>query len=244
MDLENKNIDIVEVKKLYDSMVDIWPKNDKWYAYTYKRIQKFLKKWEKRLKWNNSIQVLNAGSGGNTYDIAGHHLHLDITSTHILENQEFIISSIESIPLDDNLFDLCICVGSVINYCNAMQGISELSRTLKQGGYLILEFDQSKNYEFLGTATYNSNLDIVNTFNSGFEDKIWVYSEKYIKSLLTHYDLRVVNIQYFHSLSSLIYKFLSDEQKAAKFVHFDKIVNLIPGIRKISNNIILIAQKI
>ena len=93
MDLENKNIDIREVKKLYDSMIDIWPQNDKWYAYTYKRIQRFLKKWEKRLKWNNSIQVLNAGSGGNTYGISGHHLHLDITSTHIQENQDFIISS-------------------------------------------------------------------------------------------------------------------------------------------------------
>ena len=241
--MEDRNIDINEVKKLYDKMSTIWPKDDKWYSYTYKKIQEFLKKWEKKLKLDDTIQILNAGSGGNTYGIKGHHLHLDITSKHIQANQDSIIASIEKMPLANNSFDLCICVGSVINYCDAMRGISEIARTLKRGGHLILEFDQSKNYEFLGTSIFNSNLDIVKTFNSGYEDKVWVYSEKYMSSILNHYNLKVINRHYFHSLSSLIYRFSNDEQKAAKFVFWDKITNLIPGVRKISNNIILIAQK-
>lgn len=241
--MKENNINIDDVKKLYDEMETIWPENDKWYSYTYKRIEIFLKKWEKRLNISDYMNILNAGSGGNTYGIKGHHTHLDITSKHIKDNQDSIIASIEEIPVPNNSFDLCICVGSVINYCDAIKGIAEFARTLKTGGYLILEFDQSKNFEFWGTPTYNSNLDIVKTFNSGYEDKIWVYSEKYIDSVLENYNFKILKKQYFHCFSSLLYRWLSDEQKAAKYIWLDKITKFIPKIRKISNNIILIAQK-
>lgn len=108
--------------------------------------------------------------------------------------------SAEDMPIADNSFDVCICVGSVINYCNVISAISEFNRILKIGGYLILDFDQSRNYEFVGADTYNSNLDIVETFNSGYVDKIWVYSEKYIANTLQHYKFSIINKEYYHTI--------------------------------------------
>ena len=238
------NINTNDVKKLYNNMEEIWPLDDKWYQYTYKRIEKYLKYWETKLYFNESTSILNAGSGGNTYGIKGIHTHLDISEKHLEGIKNAIIANIENVPIVDNSFDVCICVGSVINYCNVIAAISEFSRVLKKDGYLILDFDQSKNYEFIGTNTFDSNLDIVETFNSGYRDKIWVYSEKYICKILQQYNFSIINKEYYHTISSLIYKILHDEQKAAGFVSFDKLTKHIPYIRKISNNIILIAKKI
>lgn len=237
-------IDPDEVKKLYNSMEEIWPKNDKWYQYTYKQIQSFLKRWEVKLGFDESTLILNAGSGGNTYDINGRHTHLDISEKHLEGIDDAIIASVEDIPISDNSCDVCICVGSVINYCDVTSAISEFSRILKKGGYLILDFDQSRNYEFIGTETYNSNLDIIETFNSGFVDKVWVYSEKYITSILKHNEFSIISKKYYHTMSCLVYKLLHNEQKAAKYVNLDKLIKWIPHVRKISNNIILIAKKI
>lgn len=237
-------IDPNEVKKLYNSMEEIWPTDDKWYQYTYKRIKNFLTRWENKLGFNESTLILNAGSGGNTYGIKGIHTHVDISEKHLKYVDNAILASVEDIPISDNSFDVCICVGSVINYCNAMSAISEIKRILNKDGYLILDFDQSKNYEFIGTKTYNSNLDIIETFNSGFTDKVWVYSEKYITSVLKHNGFEIINKEYYHTMSCLIYRWLHNEQRAAKYVGLDKIIKWLPHIRKISNNIILIARKI
>jgi ubiquinone/menaquinone biosynthesis C-methylase UbiE len=242
--MSNRFIDPEDVKKLYNDMDEIWPSEDKWYQYTYFKIQKYLKHWESILELNNTTLILNAGSGGNTYNIKGNHTHIDISEKHLSSIENAIIASVEDIPLNDNYFDICICVGSVINYCDVVSSISEFNRILKNGGYLILDFDQSRNYEFLGSDTYNSNLDMIETFNSGYVDKIWVYSEKYISSTLKHFNFTILDKEYYHTLSSLVYKFTKDEQKAAKFVNFDKITKWLPLIRKISNNIILIAPKI
>ena len=241
--MNNKFIDSDDVKKLYDAMDEIWPLEDKWYQYTFFRIQKYLKYWESVLKFNDTTLILNAGSGGNTYNIKGKHTHIHISEKHLSGIENAIVASVENIPLNDNCYDICICVGSVINYCDVVSAISEFSRVLKKGGYLIIDFDQSRNYEFLGRDTYNSNLDIIETFNSGYVDKIWVYSEKYILSILKHFNFTLLDKEYYHTLSSLVYKFIKDEQKAAKYVTFDKIIKWLPLIRKISNNIILIAQK-
>ena len=47
-----------------------------------------------------------------------------------------------------------------------------------------------------------------------------------------------------HILSTLAYRFLKDEQKAALYAGLDRIARWIPGIRKVSMCIILIVKKI
>lgn len=147
-------------------------------------------------------------------------------------------------PFADSFFDVCICVGSVINYCDAMSSIGEICRILKPKGLLVLDFDQSKSFEYIGTSFYSKNAEIVETFNSGFSDKIWVYSEKYINSILKSYHFKILRKHHYHCLSPLAYRFIKDETKASKYAPFDKLVSILPFLKNISCNIILTAQKI
>lgn len=242
--MERNTINQTDVQNLYNSMQNIWPEDDCWYTYTHQQIWKYLKKAERQLCFYEKTLILNAGSAGNDYEITGKHIHLDIAEKHLKGLSDAIVGSVENIPIANNTFDACICVGSVINYCDAMAAISELSRVLKPSGYLILDYDQSKSFEFIGTHTYNKNAEIVNTFNSGFNDKIWVYSDKYITNILEVNGFSLLRKKYYHNISPLFLKLLKDENKASKFAPLDRIVQHMPLINRISCNIILTAQLI
>ncbi len=241
--MHEEKIKIEDVKKLYNNMEQIWPQNDLWYNYTYKKINGFLKKWSSKLNFTERTKIINAGSGGNTYGVLGDHTHVDISERHLLGIENAIVASVEEMPLESNLFDSCICVGSVINYCDLNMAIAEINRVMKKGGILFLDFDQSKSFEFVGTSHYNSNIDIIKTFNSGYEDKIWIYSEKYVRAILNNHNFKIIKKKYYHTISTLVYKITKKESFAAKFTFLDNFVRFIPGLRKISCNIILFAQK-
>ena len=201
--MSKDKIEIEDVKELYNNMEEIWPQNDPWYNYTQKKIHYFLKKWSSKLKFTKKTKILNAGSGGNTYGIVGNHTHIDISEKHLAGVENAIVASVENMPLDSNLFDSCICVGSVINYCDLNMAIAEIDRVMKKGGILFLDFDQSKSFEFIGTKHYNSNIDIIKTFNSGYEDKIWIYSEKYVRNTLAAHNFKVIKKKYYHTIRKI-----------------------------------------
>lgn len=70
----------------------------------------------------------------------------------IFEN--YIIGSVEPIPLPDNSVDGIICAGSVVNYVDIQKAISEFSRVLKPHGFLIMEYERSNSAEFLFSKNY------------------------------------------------------------------------------------------
>ena len=237
-------IDYNEVRQLYNEMNEIWPTNDKWYEYTYKEILTYLKTFEKEHNINKNTLIINAGSAGNTYGITGEHYHIDISEKHLLNVPNSVVGSIENMPFTDSYFDVCICVGSVINYCDAFCSLGEIYRVLKPKGLLVLDFDQSKSFEYFGTKYYSENAEIVETFNSGFKDRTWIYSENYIDSVLKSCNFKTLKKHHYHCLSALAYRFSKDEIKASKYARFDKLVTKIPFLKNISCNIILTAQKI
>jgi len=53
-------------------------------------------------------------------------------------NIHFIRANSESIPLDDNLFDIIICTHSFHHYLNPDKALKEMHRILKEGGKLYL----------------------------------------------------------------------------------------------------------
>jgi ubiquinone/menaquinone biosynthesis C-methylase UbiE len=53
-------------------------------------------------------------------------------------NLHFIQSSSESIPLDDNLFDIIICTNSFHHYLHPEKSMKEISRLLKSGGKIFI----------------------------------------------------------------------------------------------------------
>lgn len=242
--MEKDKIDINSVRDMYNEMQEIWPENDAWYLYTYSQISLFLQKVSLKYNFNDELKILNAGSGGNTYNLPGIHYHIDIADQKLKNTPNSYVGNIEMMPYNDNEFDICICVGSVINYCDALVAINEMARVLKKGGFLILDYDQSHSLEFWGTSHYNKTADIIETFNSGYVDKTWIYSPDYISKILRRLSFKMLDIRRYHILSPLIYKMTKDEMGASKFAKLDGIMSHIPILKKFSCNIILCSQKI
>ena len=241
---EHMHLDPNEVKKIYEDMVCIWPETDQWHTYTYKYMCSYLKKEIPQFGIQGTTKILNAGSAGNTYDIGGEHHHVDICYSKISHLEHALEASIEALPYAKDSFDGCICMGSVINYCDAAQALFELSRVIRPGGFLVFDFEQSGSLQFIGSEAFDKNAIIVDTFNSGQKDRLWVYSLQYILSILESAGFIVQKRECFHIFSSFMIKLLRNENKAAIFGKYDVIAKRIPFVRKRSCNVILTCRKL
>ncbi len=240
--MDNGKIDIERVRTLYNQMDDIWPVSDKWYTYTHQQLMEYIEGFMKKYSINNTFKVVNIGSAGNEYNVPGEHYHVDIAEERIKHCAHFYVGTAERLPFPDNSFDAGLCVGSVINYCDPLLVISEISRVLKPNAVSVLDFEQSRSFQFIGSA-YNCSARIITSFNSGTDDSIWIFSERLIRSYCKTCGLNIVDVRYFHLLTPLIYLICRDENKAANFTFADKILRWLPYLRKISCNVILTVQK-
>lgn len=169
-----EEFDANEIKAFYERVDTEWPKNDKWHNLNQKEIKKFIY----RVPLQN-CKILNAGSGGNNYDLNVDMYHVDVAESKIKNYKNHIVSNIENMPFDDNSFDIVICVGSVLNYCDALKAINEMARVLSKNGLLILEFENSYSFEFKNTKAYKANAAVVTTNYFNTPHRMWVYSLDY-----------------------------------------------------------------
>ena len=144
-------IDHDKVRKFYERVEEIWPKEDLWHMHSYKELNAFLH----NLCFSPNAYILNAGSGGNDYGLP-HKMHrLDIAENKISNFENHTVGNIELMPFSGKKFTDIICVGSVINYSDAMTAIAELARVLIKKGRLVLEFESSGGYGYRGSKAYN-----------------------------------------------------------------------------------------
>jgi SAM-dependent methyltransferase len=238
-------IDIEKVRQKYNRIGSIWDKNDRWHNYTRNLIQNYLVNFLRHTSTDCEYKILNAGSGGNDYGIkCFEQLHVDIAETKLRGIPNSLISNIEDIPIDGDQFDICICVGSVINYCDATRVIQEFSRLLKPHGYLLLEFECSKSFEFIFKDSFNKSACITNTFYQNSVEELWIYSERYIKGLLQMNKFVINQLRRFHIISPLVYRITQDSNFASGYSRFDSIACKIPFLKTFAGNIILSCEKI
>lgn len=238
------SIDLYDVKKKYSERNGIWIKKDKWHYYSYKTIRAFITRNAMKYKIPNDINIINLGSGGNPYCFEEKNmLHVDIIEKNIIDKPHSLISNIERLDVLNGSFHCCLCVGSVINYTDALRSIKEIDRILQHGGYLFLEFENSKSFEFYKTNVYNKSAAIVETFYQEEKERLWVYSESFIKRVLKDYKFNILAIKRFHIVSPLIYRINKNSIKASRFSKLDNILSHIPILSKNASNVILIAQK-
>ena len=190
----------IEIKKFYEEVDTVWPSGDKWHTFNQQEIQKFIHK----ISFKN-CKILNAGSGGSDYDLPNDMYHIDIAENKIKSKKNYFVGSIEKMPYEDSMFDVVICVGSVINYCDVSKALSEMTRVLKRQGLLILEFENSYSFEFKHTSAYKANSSIITTQYFNRPHKMWVYSLKYIAKIMRQNGLHIQKIYPFHIMSSLVY---------------------------------------
>jgi ubiquinone/menaquinone biosynthesis C-methylase UbiE len=226
------------VAEKYNKLEIIWNENDKWHLHTKSMIDAFIIQSLKNYKIDD-WKILNAGSAGYSYGLDEKNiLHVDIAAKRINKLANSLVADIQNIPLSDSQFDLIICVGSVINYCDPILVIKEFSRLLKRSGMLILEFENSHTLELWGKNTFNKKAVIIESFYNGNPEKIWFFSEKYIIELASLYNLSLVNYSRCHLLSPLIYRIFKSEKLAAKFATLDSFCDKIPLLSEFSSNTI------
>lgn len=181
--LSVQKIIIDDVAQRYNSLSPIIDDNDKWHKETERRIFKFIRRAIKNLPDTDNLTILNAGSAGNSYGLPEKNIcHVDVASKHISHLQNAIVANIEQLPLPNDQFDLVICVGSVLNYCDPVLVVKEFTRVLKNRGYLILEFENSHTFELLFKKEFNKRAVFMETFfdAEGEKENIWYFSEEYI----------------------------------------------------------------
>lgn len=221
----------------YEKMQDIWPASDTWHTYTHKAIHRTVKRWMIDAS-QSGVRVLNIGSGGSDYELAGIDMvHGDLCIRNLSAGNSTVCNA-ENLPFQDATFDTVVCVGSVLNYCDALVALSEMARVIKPAGTLILEFEKSDNFEFIFSKTFCSNATMVTTFYGGEEEKVWVYNERYIKSLLNSLDLNIQRRLAIHTLSSAMLRVLPN-QVAAKFGNWDLVLAKLPLFNRFASNVIV-----
>ncbi|AKG34324.1 class I SAM-dependent methyltransferase [Paenibacillus durus] len=230
-----------QIKEFYESQESIWPEDDNWHLHTKKEIEKYIA--SKHNIFIDNPHILNAGSGGNTYGLKYDMHHLDITDKFISKFAKYSVASVENMPFAASSFDIAICVGSVINYCDASICISELSRILKPGGYLLLEFESSWSIDFFNSDAYKESAAVIKTKYFNEEHILWVYSMNYITEILKSCGLQSLQTKRFHILSNFFYKLLKNENSATKFAIADSLFQYIPFLAHRSHNIIMLCRK-
>ena len=235
-----ERLDINKVRALYESIEEVWPRDNLWLQYTKTNIEKYIS----RHSFDKQSYILNAGSGGNTYNLSNRMHHVDIVKELIESFPEHTVCSIEKLTLDASLFSDVICVGSVLNYCDLFATASEFSRVLKKGGRLIVEFDSSCSFEHLFNKEYNQSVALIEI---PYTDKLsiqWIYSPSYVKKVLEKAGFRIAQTFRFHYMSGLHYSKYKNGDAATAYARFDAICRYIPCINLHSNNVIYTCIKL
>jgi len=218
-----------------------WPKEDIWHAYTHNIINNYVQNILNSLDLSSDQIILNAGCGFTTYDTVGTVLYMDIVDEYVSKFENGIVASIENIPLNDTSINVIICVGSVINYADIQKAISEFSRILVPGGYLILEYERSNSAEFLFHKKYANTVFLKKYHYNDQIHSLFMYDEKFVRSLSVYYGFTLKTKYRFHIISSLLYRIGFSEDKVAKFSSLDKIMQ--PVSYPFAHNEILVYRK-
>ena len=155
--------------------------------------------------------------------------------------ENYIVGSVEKIPLPDNFVDCVICVGSVINYVDIQKTLLEFSRILKPHGVLILEYERSNSAEFLFTKKYAKTVFMQMYHYNDQTHYLWMYNEKFVLQLAEFYNFICKGKYRYHGISSLLFRLGISAEYAAKFSKFDNVLQ--PLSYPISHNQILILEK-
>lgn len=234
------SVDLNEVKKFYNEVSEIWAPTDTWHQWSRGQIQKYLN----IVPFPCQGSVLNAGSGGNDYGITCKEMiHVDIAEKKLEGIEKAVVSSIDSMPFPDSRFDSIVCVGSVINYCDACAVIAEFSRVSKPGAILILEFENSGGYEYRKKECYNESAAVVTVQFQGSAHTQWLYSVPYIKFLLKAHYFSIQDVYPYHICSSLALSLNGQEDKSTRFAQFDTLIRKIPLFAAHANNCIIRCKK-
>ncbi len=232
-------IDEENTREAYNSG-ETWPSDDPWHTLTHQYVTALVQHFL-AVSTSPESQILNAGAADTRYTCLGTVYDCDIAEKKLSTSQHPIHASITELPCQSSYFDFVICVGSVLNYCDAVKAISELSRVLRSGGSIILEFERSQSAEFLFTKQYGQDVFRKHYQYSKNTHSLWLYSEAYIDKILNSYSLRIEKKLRFHTVSSLIARFTKNEAAVAHLMRYDYWLHNLSAF--FAHNVIYVLRK-
>lgn len=230
-------LDYDKIRTLYENCQYTWPKYNKWYDYTEKKIVEFIK--------DSALcgYILNAGSGGNSYDLHNKMCHVDIVEKNICKYDDYEVANIESMPFENSTFDSIICVGDVINYCDAEKAIKELARVIKKQGKMIIEFENSNAYEYMQEKYYGCSKVITNLEYMQEITNQYLYSCQYLSDSLRKNGFNIKKEISIHIISGLVSNWITNDNISGLFVVFDALLNKFSCFRNHGSNILYLCEK-
>jgi SAM-dependent methyltransferase len=217
---------------------------DPWHRFTAAAIRREVHKAVDSFPPHFCQRLLNAGAGGNDLGLNSlGTINLDISEMRIMHMPNAVVATVEMLPLANNSMDAIVCVGSVINYCDAAAVITEFSRVLRPQGYLLLDFDSSYSAEFIGHEVYKRTVGIVETFYASERETLWLYSPRFICSLLSAAHVPVVRSVAIHVLSPWVLLLSRNLALAATVARLDFVARHVPFLPRFSSNRFFVCQK-
>jgi SAM-dependent methyltransferase len=217
---------------------------DDWHEYTAARIRHELRVHWWRMHVHTNAVVLNAGAGNNDLGVCPPStINLDTSEAGVALLPNPIVASIEDIPLPNASVDTLVCVGSVINYCDAAAAISEFSRILKPGGHLVLEYESSRAADLFKQTAFGRAAAIAETFYGDEPEVLWVFDPRYIRSLLSASGLKVVKTIPIHIGSPWALLVTKDIRRAAAMAPLDRVLRFVPVVARWASNQLMFCRK-
>jgi len=176
---------------------------DEWHSYTDVKTAKIVANHLLHAKRIGGW-LLNAGAG--IYEIKEgdwRQVPLDLFAAPICGKRYAVCGSVERLPFADQAFDVAVCVGEVLAYCDPAAALWELHRVTKSSGLLICDFGNSRSLRHIMKTSFGRAADLVTDDYNGSQERIWIYSPAYIASLLEEFGFRITARYGSHTWSAL-----------------------------------------
>jgi SAM-dependent methyltransferase len=159
-------------------------KEDEWHEHCGRTTKSLLQRWLPAPS-SNCKSMLNAGAG--IYDIAApgyDQYHLDLFTTPLEGRSRAVCGRIEQMPFCATCFDVVVCVGEVLSYCDPSRAFAEFNRCLRKGGLLIFDYPSSRSPRHWLADRFGRAADLFRDHYNHTDEPIWIYSPAYIEELL------------------------------------------------------------
>jgi SAM-dependent methyltransferase len=227
-------------RRLYGRAASNWPEYDGWNDHKHRKTEQFILETGAEIL-RGSHQALDAGAGDSVYGwMPSACISLDRHGIQLIGKAKAVVADIERLPFSDGTFDLVICIGSVLNYVSAAEALNELARVTASTGYLYLHFETSTSFEQVLKPTWGATATLNRTVNAARTDFVWIYSPKYIMTLLKALEFKIVATTRFHILSALAYRIGLSQRYAYQIARLDRAASLLDHF---ADDMIILAQK-
>jgi len=176
---------------LYSDGQKIWDPSDAWNVHKRTGIEAFAFRYCLEIL-SGAESVLNVGAGSDLYSwLPPCTINSDLYFEQVRRLPRAVVGDVGQLPFFSSTFDVIVCVGSVLNYASLLEALAEIHRCVRLGGHAIIHFESSNSFEHWFSMHWNRAITLVSTVNAGREDKIWVYSPRFVLGTLENLGFRI-----------------------------------------------------